>query len=448
MAESPSSKLTVERRVIVMARCPEAGKAKTRLIPALGPDGAARLHASLVRHTLSIVRQFAAESGGEIDVRFAGGNADDMRRLFGSDLRYTVQRGESLGDRMSLAAGEAFSDGCRQIVLIGTDCPQLRVHHLQQAFSSLSESEIAIGPALDGGYYLLGMREHLPELFDNMHWGCESVLQETLQRVKRMSKSKELLPPLSDVDFPEDLVICRQFPESFETDFPQPQKGMLSIIIPAFNEEAGLAMLLESLSDKSQTEVIVVDGGSSDTTCQIAERAGVKVIRCRSGRGRQMNAGAAMARGEVLLFLHADSKLPSDFAQTILKSVESGYRAGAFRLRIDDPHWAFRLVEFGANLRSRWLRLPYGDQALFVRSEDFFAMGGFRNWPLMEDFEFVQRLRSRGRLMIASSSSTVSARRWQRIGVFKATLINQIILIAYRLGVSPARLATLYRRAK
>jgi rSAM/selenodomain-associated transferase 2/rSAM/selenodomain-associated transferase 1 len=439
--------LPVGQRVIVMARCPEVGKAKTRLIPALGPDGAARLHASLVRHTLRIVRQFAEESRGAIDVQFAGGNADEMRRLFGNDLQYSVQQGESLGDRMSLAVRRAFSDGCRRVVVIGTDCPQLRVCHLQEAFSSLYHSDVAIGPAIDGGYYLIGMRESLPGLFDNIRWGSESVLEETLQRVKQMSKSKALLPPLSDVDFPEDLVFCRQFPESFAASLPQSEKGLLSIIIPTLNEEPGLAKLLTSILEKPQTEVIVVDGGSSDATCQIAERAGVKVIRCGRGRGRQMNAGAAMARGEVLLFLHADALLPSDFAQTISLSIESGHLAGAFRLRIDDPRWVFRLVEFGANLRSRWLRLPYGDQAIFIRSEAFFAMSGFRNWPLMEDFEFVQRLRSRGRIVIADSSSTVSARRWQRIGVFKATLINQFILIAWRLGVSPTRLAALYRRS-
>ena len=332
--------------------------------------------------------------------------------------------------------------------MIGTDCPQLQPSHLQKALSSLSETDVTIGPAIDGGYYLLGMRDHFPQVFDDIRWGSESVLQETLQRVKQIQKSVTLLAMLSDVDFPEDLVICRQYPETFASALPQQQKGLLSIIIPTLNEEDGLAGLLSSVLKKPQTEVIVVDGGSSDATCQIAEQAGAKVICCGKGRGRQMNAGAALARGEVLLFLHADSRLPPDFAQTIWKCMESGYASGAFRLRIDDPRWAYRLVEFGANLRSRWLQLPYGDQAMFVRSEAFYAMSGFQNWPLLEDFDFAQRLRRRGKIMIAPSSATVSARRWQRIGILKATLLNQLIIIAYRLGVSPTRLASLYSRTK
>ena len=448
MVRTPVQSLPNHQRVIVMARCPEAGKAKTRLIPALGPDGAAILHSCLVQHTLRTVRAFAEQSGCEIDVQFAGGNADEMRRLFGNDLRYTPQQGESLGDRMSFAVGKAFADECRRVIVIGTDCPQLQACHLQEAFTSLSEADMAIGPAFDGGYYLIGMRESLPSLFENIHWGSETVFEETLQIVRRIGKQKTLLPMLSDVDFPEDLVICRLYPEAFASAFPQPQKRLLSIIVPTLNEEAGLTELLDSLLREPEAEVIIVDGGSSDATCQIAEHAGVKVVRCGKGRGRQMNAGAAVARGEVLLFLHADARLPTDFVQTIWKCMESGYTAGAFRLRIDDPHWAYRLIEYGANLRSRWLHLPYGDQAMFVRSDAFYAMLGFQNWPLLEDFDFAKRLRLYGPVMIASSSTTVSARRWQRMGVFKATLLNQIIIIAFRLGVSPARLASLYARTK
>lgn len=438
----------VDQRVIVMARCPEAGKAKTRLIPALGPDGAANLHSGLVQRTLRTVRAFAERTGCGIDVQFAGGSAEEMRRLFGDDLRYTPQQGESLGDRMSRATANAFAEGCRRVAVIGTDCPQLQVRHLQCAFSSLSQTDVTIGPAIDGGYYLIGMREHLPEMFRHIRWGSDSVLEETLQRIQQIGKSKTLLPMLSDVDFPEDLVICRQYSEVFAPALPQSQKGLLSIIIPTLNEEAGLADLLRTLLVEPQTEVIMVDGGSSDATCQIAEQAGVKVVRCGKGRGRQMNAGAAMAHGEVLLFLHADSRLPPDFSRTIWEFMESTDVAGAFRLHIDDPRWAYRLVEFGANLRSRWLQLPYGDQAMFIRSETFYAMHGFQHWPLLEDFDFAQRLRRRGRIRIVPSSATVSARRWHRVGVFKATLLNQIIIIAFRLGISPARLASLYVRSK
>lgn len=441
--------LPVECRLIVMARFPEAGSAKTRLIPALGPEGAASLHSFLVHHALRTVRAFAEQSGCRIDVQFAGGSAEEMRRLFGDDLQWTPQQGESLGDRMNLAVEKAFADGCHRVVVIGTDCPQLQCGHLERAFSSLSRTDVTIGPAIDGGYWLIGMRECLPELFEHIHWGSDSVLEETLQRVKQIRKSKTLLPMLSDVDVPEDLVICRQYPEAFTPPLPHSQKGLLSIIIPTLNEAGSLPELLASVLKEPQTEIIVVDGGSSDATCGIAEEAGVRIIRCGRGRGRQMNAGAAMARGEVLLFLHADSQLPPDFARTVWTCMESGQTVGAFRLRIDDPSWVYRLVEFGANLRSRWLQLPYGDQAMFMKSAIFFTMNGFQNWPLLEDVDLVRRFRrSRGRIVITATSVTVSARRWRRIGVIRATLLNQIIIIAYRLGVSPGRLAALYTSMK
>jgi len=438
----------IDQRIIVMARCPEAGKAKTRLIPALGPDGAAKLHSCLVTQTLKTVSEFSDCHRCEIEVRFTGGAKDEMQRRFGDHLQYTPQQGETLGDRMSSAISSAFANGCRRVVVIGTDCPQLQVHHLEEAFSSLHHTDVTIGPARDGGYYLIGMREYDPVLFQDVNWGSETVLRETLQKIRQIDRTKTLLPQLSDVDFPEDLVFCRQLPEEFAPVLPQRVVGLLSIVIPTLNEEAGLPGLLTQLLQEPRIEVIVVDGGSSDATCRIAEEAGVRVIHCNKGRGRQMNAGAALARGEVLLFLHADARPPAEFAQTLWNGLQSGYMAGAFRLRIDDPRWRYRLVECGANLRSRLFGLPYGDQAMFVRSDTFFAMHGFQNWPLLEDLDFAQRLRRRGRMLIADTSVTVSARRWQRIGVLKATLLNQIIIMAFRLGVSPEKLATLYARLK
>ncbi len=437
-----------EQRIIVMARCPESGKAKTRLIPALGPGGAAALHECLVRHTLKTVKQFVDHQTCDVDVQFAGGTTADMRRLFGDDMKYNPQQGDQLGERMSSAVGGAFRDGCRRVVVIGTDCPQLEMAHLEQAFLNLHHKDVTLGPAIDGGYYLIGMQEHYEFLFENIRWGSETVFRETLENLRTIRKSSAMLPSLSDVDYPEDLVFCRQTPEAFSPPLPQAETGLLSVIVPALNEEAVLPHLLNQLQQEKNIEVIVADGGSTDATCQIAKESGVKLIRCNIGRGKQMNAGASLTRGEALLFLHADAQLPENFRQTVWDSLQSGHIGGAFRLRIGDPRWRYRIVEFGANLRSRWFQLPYGDQGIFVRSDEFFAMNGFQNWPLLEDYDFAQRLRRRGRILITSSSATVSARRWQRVGVLKATLLNQVIVAGFRIGVSPIRLAALYARSK
>lgn len=170
------------------------------------------------------------------------------------------------------------------------------------------------------------------------------------------------------------------------------------------------------------------------------------MINCNAGRGKQMNAGAALASGEVLLFLHADTQLPNHFVDHIWLAMRNGNSGGAFRLRIDAQGWMLRVVEFGANLRSRWWKLPYGDQAIFVRASVFFQMTGFQQWPLMEDFDFCRRLKKVGKMVIVPVSATTSARRWQRLGVLRTTLTNLVCVIAFCFGISPATLAGWYRR--
>jgi len=448
-----SGGLAHDHRIIVMTRYPEPGKAKTRLIPALGPEGASELHTCLVQHTLKTVGQFAGRNGCGLEVQYAGGTLEKMQHLFGSNLRYRPQRGELLGDRIISAVDAAFLEGCRQVVVIGTDCPQLQAEHLEAAFSSLQQTDVSIGPAADGGYYLIGMREPCPALFENISWGSDRVFQETLRNLRQTKKTVTQLPVLSDIDFPEDLVICRLFPEQFCRVLPPPTTGLLSIIIPVLNEVTHLPGLLSQLLQHPGVEVIVVDGGSTDGTRDVVQQAcdqqaNVRLVRCQRGRGRQMNSGAAVARGDILLFLHADASLPDDFPETIRSVLSKKCLAGAFRLHIDSPKRRYRLIEFGANQRSQWLNLPYGDQGLFLRAETFYAMNGFQNWPLMEDYEFMQRLRRRGPVFLARSPATVSARRWEKLGVLKATLINQIVIAAYYLGIRPEKLAMLYAGLK
>jgi rSAM/selenodomain-associated transferase 2 len=224
----------------------------------------------------------------------------------------------------------------------------------------------------------------------------------------------------------------------------------ISIIIPVLNESANVQRAIDSTRPSENVEVIVVDGGSIDDTCQVAQSKGVKVMASLAGRSRQMNLGAAAATGDILLFLHGDSRLPLGFDQLIREtmSVAQPPIAGAFSLGIDASGRSFRWVEQGVNWRSRFCQMPYGDQGVFLLEKVFQELGGFPDLPIMEDFELVRRLRQRGKILITPQPVMTSARRWLQKGILKTTLINQLMVLGYLSGVSPAKLLELYRRKK
>lgn len=225
----------------------------------------------------------------------------------------------------------------------------------------------------------------------------------------------------------------------------------ISVIMPVLDEAARLGMRLDELAGHGFDEIIVVDGGSRDTSREIARAAGVTLVDSPRGRARQMNAGAAQAAGDILLFLHADARLPRGARGRIEAAMAArDVAGGAFRIRtVDDDGrggWARPLLPL-ADMRSRYSRLPYGDQAVFVRADAFRALGGYPNQPLMEDLEFALQLRRRGRIVIAPDCVEVSGRRFLARPLYYTALVN-IYPLLYRFGVPPARLARWYRHQR
>jgi rSAM/selenodomain-associated transferase 2 len=222
---------------------------------------------------------------------------------------------------------------------------------------------------------------------------------------------------------------------------------IISIIIPVLNEAAIIKPTLSQLQKQSGVEIIVVDGGSQDNTVNLAQQTGVKVITVvGKNRAAQMNAGADLATGEVLLFLHIDTQLPSDFFDLAIKILEQpGVIASAFELTIAGENLALRWIEILVKLRSHLLSLPYGDQAIFLKKQTFAQLGGFADLPIMEDFELIQRLKRQGKIAIAPAQVTTSDRRWQKLGVWQTTLINQLMIAGYYLGICPTKLSNFYR---
>lgn len=223
----------------------------------------------------------------------------------------------------------------------------------------------------------------------------------------------------------------------------------ISIVIPVFREEELINEAVDALYRLDYDgclEIIVVDGDQEENTIRAVRDPRVKKVQSEKGRGRQMNAGVGVARGEVLLFLHVDTELPSDGLTRICSAMrDGGYAGGSFDLRIGSRKLRYRLIERVASLRSRLTRMPYGDQAIFVRKDCFLRLGGFQERGIMEDVDLVRRIRkSGGRLHIAHEKVITSARRWEQEGAFYCTLRNWLLLLLYLLGASPERLARLY----
>ncbi|MBI3611397.1 MAG: TIGR04283 family arsenosugar biosynthesis glycosyltransferase [Nitrospirae bacterium] len=220
----------------------------------------------------------------------------------------------------------------------------------------------------------------------------------------------------------------------------------ISLIIPTLNEAGIIVEGLNALPPMKGVERIVVDGGSSDGTAALARPLADQVLITEPGRARQMNAGARAARGDLFLFLHADSHLPEDAFHELLDAVQDPtVVGGAFRLAIDSTRRSLRMVAAVANWRTRLTGVPYGDQGIFVRRSVFERLSGYPEWPIMEDLEFGRRLKKVGKVVLLSNPVTTSSRRWDKEGVWRTTLRNQVFVLLYFFGVSPSRLARAYR---
>ncbi len=423
------------RALVVFSRYPVPGATKTRLIPALGAEGAAAQQRAMTEHTLQTALPFGLETLTQ--VRYTGGSRHEMRDWLGPRFEYVEQGGGDLGERMLRAFTENFAQACGKVVIIGTDCPALDACVTHRAFLALDDHDLVIGPASDGGYYLIGLRIHaagdeLSGLFQQIEWGGEHVRRDTLANAKRLGLSVGQLDVLDDIDYAEDLPAWDRVREV----------QRISVIIPALNEAGNLPAVLERLAGADNLEVIVVDGGSDDGTPEVAGSHGAKVIGAPRGRARQMNAGARVATGGILLFLHADTLPPEDFdglARRLLS--DPAVALGAFRLCINARGLGYRFIEAAVSLRNRLASMPYGDQAYFLRRELFEAVGGFPEEPAMEDYLLVKRLRRRGVIVTLPACVFTSPRRWQREGLLRTTIRNVVAYWAYPLGVSPARIA-------
>ena len=218
----------------------------------------------------------------------------------------------------------------------------------------------------------------------------------------------------------------------------------LSIIVPTLDEELVLGETLAHLCAVGP-DVEVSDGGSRDATRAVAGRFPVTWVAGPAGRGLQLNRGARAARGDVLLFVHADTRLPAGAGGLIGSAVAKGAVGGGFEVRFDSDRRLMALGSRLASLRTRWTRVPLGDQGQFVRREIFERLGGYRDWPILEDLDFMRRLRREGEVAVLDAAVLTSDRRFAQRGVVRTLATNYTIWTLFALGVHPRRLARLYR---
>ena len=223
----------------------------------------------------------------------------------------------------------------------------------------------------------------------------------------------------------------------------------LSVIIPALNEEKSIAATLESVMAVEPHEISVVDGGSTDRTCAICRDFGIEAFSSPRGRAKQMNLGASQATGEVLLFVHADTRLPSSASHDILRALtDPQIVGGRFDVSLDGEHRMLKIIGAMISWRSRLSKIATGDQAIFVRQQIFAELGGYPDLPLMEDVALSRALKRRGTVACLRSRVVTSARRWEAEGIWRTIFKMWALKSLFLLGFSPFHLKRYYRDAR
>jgi len=435
-------------RICLFAKPPRPGTSKTRLAPAVGPGGAAALADAFLRDTLATVEALpwanvAVTTPDPQGLAALGGRLDVWR-----------QGGGDLGARMERAFRRGLEHS-EAVIAIGADSPGLPRERLERAREALARADAVVVPTEDGGFCLLGLTRCEPGLLAELPWSRPTTCGAMLARLRVRGFRPVVLDPWFDIDRPADLHRMRALLSAGQVRAPATAALLLpavSIVVPVLDEEARIQQTLGALcGEGAWHEVIVVDGGSRDRTVELARDFPVRTLSAPRGRARQMNAGAAAATGSVLLFLHADVELPADaLAHVSTALADPCVVAGAFRTwtvaDTDRRPWFAPLLHL-ADLRSRYTRLPYGDQAMFVHAAAFHAVGGFRPLALMEDLDLSQRLRREGRIRTVAARVRVSGRRFVAHPLADTAAVNLFPLL-YRMGVSADTLARLYRNIR
>lgn len=441
----------MKQAIILFTRVPQAGKTKTRMMPYLTAEECKRLHICFLQD----VRQQCQKTQADLLISYTPAGADNeqkLRTIFGIQADYFPQEGNTLGEKMYHAIERVLSQGYESCILIGADIPEIKAEHLTEAFAVLTEKDIVFGRTEDGGYYLVGMKQPIPQAFGLSEYGHSKVLEQTVQQLQATGFSVGYAKTLSDLDTPDDLRALRGRLCRKETSCPVTEKFLeqnkkISIIIPIYNEEKTIEALQRQLKPlKDRCEIIFVDGGSTDRTVALLDKS-YKLLQGHKGRAKQMNAGAKESTGDILFFLHCDSELPPDPLGEIRRVMQT-HRAGCFGIAFHSKNffmWTCRVI---SNHRVFDRKVMFGDQGIFIERELFFEAGLFPEIPIMEDYQFSLTLKEMGiPLGMTQKRIYTSDRRFPKKTIPKLRLMWKMNRLRkmYRDGVDIEVISDLYR---
>lgn len=445
----------MKKALIIFSRLPIKNHTKTRLMPYLSPAKCVHLHKAILSDlsleikklkNVDIFIYYDVPKGFREDISI-------LRDIFGYKYIYKKQEGRNIGEKMYNAMLGIKALGYKAVVLVGSDIPQLGQADIEKAFASLRNSDISIGLTMDGGYYLIGMKEIEKEIFGLESYGNTSVAERTIARIKELHKSFAVIGNKCDVDTKEDIFYFRNLLRSNrslkKTNFGKflIKSKSISIIIPTYNEEKTIEKLQRHLYDLiGKCEIIFVDGGSSDKTVDLIDKRFI-ILHSKKGRSRQMNYGARYASGDILFFLHSDSELPQKSLERIRKT-NADYRAACFGIAFRSLSPLMFICRYISNHRVFDRKVMFGDQGIFIDRDLFFDLGAFPDLPLMEDYELSLRLKKRGiRLGMTRDRIYTSTRRFSGNAYDKLKLMWKMNRLRkmYRDGVDIHKIASLYK---
>ena len=429
--------------IIIFTRIPIPNKTKTRLMPCYTGLECAKLHACFLKDILMECEK--AEKDIYIFYEDSG-TLSVLENIIGNQFPFFAQEGADLGTRMHNAIEKILSQDYKNYVLIGTDIPELKSKTLEDAFLKLKESDVVLGPTYDGGYYLIGGNQSIPEAFDDIEYGNETVIQSTTDHLIKSGYKVILLDKICDVDTPNDVLQLRTRDLQNFTGHYLKNNPKISVIIPIYNESSTIHKLLDEIKKLQDCEIIFVDGGSTDDTLEIIGNNHI-IISSQKGRANQMNAGALASNGNVLFFLHCDSELPPNPIDEI-KNVIRTYRWGCFGIAFHSYSIELLVCRFVSNHRIKDRKVVFGDQGIFIQRDLFFEIGMFPSLPIMEDYQLSLTLKARKeKIGLTKHRIYTSPRR------FEGDFINRLQIMwkmnrlrsMYRKGIDINKIAKLYK---